>query len=789
MAIFYIILMNPNFHIIPTMKSIKYILTISVLIFSAISEISACGPYYPADPKHILMFRSCSSELERQWQEGCRFQDYEKYENCILWQKLTSSSISSKDIEDVVYNSTLKDLKELSKGSLSENRFAQWLLSSKQKEDLDYLFIAKEIEDLREYMNDPWYYSYDGDEEHQRLDELLKRCQEYNGKRHADRYALQIIRLYFVKKEFLNCIDLWESSVCNMPRNIVTDMIASYVGGAYTRCGSRDKAIELFTRSQDIGSLISLKAWNNSEDKTTYKDSRVKELEYIFNRFPNSPLLSVKLQEYVRYRESFVHNYEEWADRDFHDPVYIKTYWVGDSLVADDEHEFYDELKQFAKRASVSPDCQQKGMWQYALAYLYHLDNDNLSSLKWLSNAEQSKNTPFIKESIKAFRFLLDAHYANSSAPYHAKLLNDIQWLDKCMLRDAKLDAENNWQYSNRMNWTFYYWQDVARKVILGELCPQIKKLGNTTLALQLANYATNRVYQIEPLYETYHFGWNDNEDSESYSVIMTIDKYRNTWSGSNWFDYCNQFFGWINGVSAAEAAKYAENIISPKTELDKFLNERSYVDTDYIDEIVGTLYLREMNYDKAAEWLAKVSKGYQDRTNIAKEGYFKLDPFRYQFDKKHFITDSEDYKLRFAQEMSRLEKMISSDVEPNRKANAKIRYAIGLRNSFGKCWYLTEYGYGLRYESGTDYRHWRWFTSSDREGFKENAFAQKAYKKVDALIEQALTEFTDSEQVAQAQLEMMNFATLMKQYPSSKAATQIRGRCDNYYDYALQER
>lgn len=771
------------------MKSIKYILTISVLLISTTSKISACGPYYPDDPKHILMFRSCSPELERQWQEGCRFQDYEKYENCVLWQKLTSSSIPLKEIEDVVYDSKLKDLKAISKGSLSENKFAQWLLAPEHKDDLEYLLTAKEIEGIREYMNDPWYYSYNGDEEHQRLDELLKMCQAYKGKRHADRYALQMIRLYFAQKEFSKCINLWESSVCNMPQNIVTDMIASYVGGAYSRCGNRAKAIELFTRSQDIGSLIGLKVWKNLEEKSNYKDSRVKELEYIFNRFPNSPLLSVKLQEYVRNRESFVHNYADWEDRDFHDPVYIKTYWVGDSLVADDEHAFYDELKKFAQHASMSSTCKQKGMWQYGLAYLYYLDKDKRTSSKWLSQAEKSKNTPFISESVRALRFLLDAGHANNSSQYQAKLLNDIQWLDECMLRDARFDAEMNWQFNNKMNWSFYYWQDVARKVLLGEICPRIEKAGNTKLALQLANYATNRVFQIEPLYEAYHYGWKDKEDSESYSVIIPIDTYRNTWSGLNWFDYSNQFFEWINGVSAASAAEYAANILNPKSQLDKFLNERSYVDTDYIDEIVGTLYLREMNYDKAVEWLSKVSKGYQERTNIAKEGYFKLDPFQYQFDKKHYITSSDDYKLRFAQEMTHLERMMNSDVEPNRKAHAKIRYAIGLRNSFGKCWYLTEYGYGLGYEPGNDYRHWRWFTSSDREGFKGNAFAQKAYKKVDVIMSQAISEFTDPEQAAQAQLEMMNFATLMKQYPKSQAAERIRGRCDNYYDYALQLR
>ncbi|MEY8688161.1 hypothetical protein AB9N12_19245 [Bacteroides sp. AN502(2024)] len=302
------------------------------------------------------------------------------------------------------------------------------------------------------------------------------------------------------------------------------------------------------------------------------------------------------------------------------------------------------------------------------------------------------------------------------------------------MKRDVELKSENEWQYDNEMNYSFYYWRDVARKVLLGEVCPKIEKSGNTTLALQLANYTTNRIYQLAPLFEAHHYGWDDKED------------------------------------------------------LDRFLNVRGYVDTDYIYDIVGTLFLREMNYEMAVKWLSKVSKDYQSRTNIAKEGYFKLDPFRYQFDKKHYIADSSGYRLRFAQKMLQLENLMSSDAEVNRKANAKIRYAIGLRNSFGKCWYLTEYGYNLGYESEDDW-HWKWFDSSCRDGFKENAFARKAYKKVDALMKQALSEFTDPEQAAQAQFEMMNFKTLMSQYPTSKATAFVRGHCDNYYDYSLQKR
>ena len=93
---------------------------------------------------------------------------------------------------------------------------------------------------------------------------------------------------------------------------------------------------------------------------------------------------------------------------------------------------------------------------------------------------------------------------------------------------------------------------------------------------------------------------------------------------------------------------------------------------------------------------------------------------------------------------MAQLDKMINSDAEPNRKAESKIRYAIGLRNSFGRCWYLTTYGYNM----GLSY--WEWHTSSDRNGFKNNTYAQRAYRIVDTLMDEAVSEFTDPEKAAQ---------------------------------------
>lgn len=138
---------------------------------------------------------------------------------------------------------------------------------------------------------------------------------------------------------------------------------------------------------------------------------------------------------------------------------------------------------------------------------------------------------------------------------------------------------------------------------------------------------------------------------------------------------------------------------------------------------------------------------------------------------------------------MLRLENMIQSDAEVNRKADAKIRFAVGLRNSFGLCWYLTGYEYLLGYKEGANGIGWEWYSSSRREGFTKNAYAQRAYQRVDKLVTEALSEYTDTELAAKAQLDMMNLKTIVEKYPSTQTAAYVRSRCDNYYDYSFQKR
>lgn len=122
------------------------------------------------------------------------------------------------------------------------------------------------------------------------------------------------------------------------------------------------------------------------------------------------------------------------------------------------------------------------------------------------------------------------------------------------------------------------------------------------------------------------------------------------------------------------------------KSDIDRFLDARGYIDNDYLYEHLGTRYLRAQNYARAVEILSKVSPAYQYRTNLLP--YMDRQPFVFNPTRS---AVSPDYKLAFARQMLRYQKeSMSSD--PDKAGLAMTMMGIGLRSSFSFCWTLTQY-------------------------------------------------------------------------------------------------
>lgn len=110
--------------------------------------------------------------------------------------------------------------------------------------------------------------------------------------------------------------------------------------------------------------------------------------------------------------------------------------------------------------------------------------------------------------------------------------------------------------------------------------------------------------------------------------------------------------------------------------------------------------------------------------------------------------------------------------IDPNRRADAMLSYAVGMRNSYLRVWGLTQYGQGQVVFLDA---YKPWLTKQREEQI------QKDYQH---MVSQAFATYTDDEMAVDAHLRYMNNYTIVTKYPNTEAAKMLRGQCDTYYDY-----
>lgn len=150
-----------------------------------------------------------------------------------------------------------------------------------------------------------------------------------------------------------------------------------------------------------------------------------------------------------------------------------------------------------------------------------------------------------------------------------------------------------------------------------------------------------------------------------------------------------------IDTVPLNHVVKYGSLLLAPSSPTELFLQKRSYSEPDHVWDLIGTRYAREMKYRDAAEYLSKVSDGYEDRLNTS--GFMTFNPFEI---KTHYLRKSHTYKLDFVRKMVDYEHIVHNCTDPDIRGEALIKMGLGIRSSFMSCWALTHY-------SKSEYNPW----------------------------------------------------------------------------------
>lgn len=530
------------------------------------------------------------------------------------------------------------------------------LQESDDPEVMEYLRIARTCQAMREKMNSKWYYPSKNDPVVSALEEVLQKSLEYKGSKLKERYALQAARAMFTLGRFEQMCQWWSEIDSQIAPGAIREHIIGYVAGAKYRTGEVEVALDYYSAIGDVESI---------EYCLRYAGD--------FNGYSS-------IREYVR---EYPAVYKTLQDEITRIEVYADYYLENKPEV------FYNYYMISMENAQESLD---PAPWLYTAAFVKFMTGEYHVAKDLVTRAEKCCSSQFMSDSIRVLRILLDAKISAYDSEYETKLLEDLEWLDMMIcgnITDQVREKTADEGFYIDCNSSYYYWNDMMRKIVLGTVVPRMVEAGKTPQALLLANYADNRLLSlVDWVCDSY---WES--DGDEYKLVernYTLSEYRRASGVFNEIDYSCDYFGMLNSNDTyiGSIIEYSSILRKPTGNLQAFLVERAYIDDDYLNDLIGTRYLRIAKYEKAYAYLSKVSKEYQTYLNTYE--YMRRLPFHYN--RKKASDELPDYKLDFARQMIECEKIMFSSTDPEKVGHARIKYGIGMRNSQDWCWILTDY-------------------------------------------------------------------------------------------------
>ncbi len=430
------------------------------------------------------------------------------------------------------------------------------------------------------------------------------------------------------------------------------------------------------------------------------------------------------------------------------------------------DYEFHDDnlpLLSIADAALNSQNIINRGDWLYLKAYIEEIYNGNHT--KAIYYLRQSLKSTFSKDNMRT----------------------DAETMLLCLRAKQSYICKDLRHYLQTFQTEctpFYYY-----------IIPALLKKGRVSEAILLTNYAS----RLEGIHGYDYSRPCFQQVDETSHTHQTRD---NT--------YANTGFQLMLSRSAQEIISYKKYLKSTQSIVKECINQIRH-DDDYLNEIIGTLFLREGNYPKAEEYLSRVSEEYQENLNIKKDGYLygnpwmdcylpadkweypssqenKLKKDNYFLSKFNPANDAllksdKNAKLNFAHEMSRLVKIISTG-NPDERGMARIRYAIARYNSFERCWALTQYWLGYAYQCNYQpfYISYGGITKLDYLKDLPDEFPGK--KWLDKEIQRGIHELQSPEAIAEAYFLTGNYRLIAQKYPSTSAGKYLSKHCDSWYDW-----
>ncbi|MBO4645728.1 MAG: hypothetical protein J5642_04355 [Bacteroidales bacterium] len=355
-------------------------------------------------------------------------------------------------------------------------------------------------------------------------------------------------------------------------------------------------------------------------------------------------------------------------------------FFIQDFLNTYQDHPHRGKAEKFnilAQRVLKERKTNNPALWQSATAHLAFLQGDIPRAVQLIEQAAQMDGTPIVKENVRLLSLLY--HAADYQATdYDEKLNADLPWLLHQVDDLEELCAPNGLGDHHYVN--------LLRRVIHQFAVPYYITQGNINLAVALLN-AMDEVCC-----------WEDGKKAREC----------NRKNGTGWnYDYSTAHFNYLDTAPIEQVLSFIEFAHSGgNNNLEKSILKICYINDDMLNELVGTKYMRQQDYDHAIEYLQKASHSFQKRQNI--DAYLLRNPFieawiDASMEKRCYPTHhhpADEYaaqptKLQYCKIMRGLLQQIEAATTDEEQAALHYIFAVGLVQSYRECTMLTQYVQG----------------------------------------------------------------------------------------------
>ena len=529
----------------------------------------------------------------------------------------------------------------------SNNPIVQTASARADRETIDYLLL------LSKYMagcdmldENRWQYPTEQERSGALRDMqyINNRARTYEGTRYRAQYDLLAMRTYMMLNKPTAVMQFWETEAKALPASVYKDKMKNIFAWGLLNSGKKQEACEIYAEQGDMQSI----KWCVRE-KRNLKGIKA---EYAAN--PNSPTLIFLVQD-------FVNNAQETADAGSPE---VMQYVEATSI-------YENEIRQFiAFAADVVKQGKTKSpaMWQAASGFLNYMIGNQSAALKQLTEAQKMKGTQRMKDNARACYLLVATKDAKPENKYYDFLKKELQWLGE---KDKEEQAVGGDDYNS-------HYAEVIDRVTRSALIPQFEE-------------------------------WNRPEVVVNLKAMLSLYPHRDYMNKS--LNYFGEEWYMIDDLTAQQTIDYRNYMNStPGNDFERWL--MTFIDKkandNVLNDLIGTKYLREGNFDAALPYLKQVPASYISTLGLSR--YMARRDFnkerwmgRQIVDYESTYWSGEDYgpkqvktnqRLEFCQEMIDLQNRLATATSAEQQAQLHYKLAsIMYQASYkGDCWYLTRY-------------------------------------------------------------------------------------------------